>query len=406
MRLDEWQKYLDAQFVDEEKGAKPVKDASVRTTPEKGTDAKKARQTSLPLGDDAWVPESPPVVLPAPEEKPAGPRLESRPDDAPQSDRPSIQAPRRRGLVTSEERALLEAPFPASLSQEKTETPAAPSTRPEIRRHPAAPETPRSQPFGPPPTLQADIPQFESYLPSTHAAIQAEADTPQERALLPEEAPAAPVTGQSSDMLTGAFSVLMPISTYPLRRPAAAPPAATPVPPEEDTAPESVNAPRRVPRSRARHARNVRPEYVPSGLSAADLWATVPRHVQTLLALGRMEEIEEEVAQSSYKRPFQETRKELIERLLDPILSLEDTARVLNVCPTTVRRYTNKGILTYYRKEPDRPTTGGNSEKETRQRRFRLSDILAFLETQQTALEADRQAERRSGVAPQMSAED
>jgi hypothetical protein len=157
---------------------------------------------------------------------------------------------------------------------------------------------------------------------------------------------------------------------------------------------------RRVPLSRARHARNVRPENVPSGLSAAELWAQVPKHVQSLLALERID-AEKEIAQFSYKRPFQEKRHELIGRLLDPILSLEDTARLLNVCPTTVRRYTNKGILTYYRKEPDRPSNRSASKKETRQRRFRLSDILAFLETQQSAIEADRRAEQSAAMRKQ-----
>ena len=56
----------------------------------------------------------------------------------------------------------------------------------------------------------------------------------------------------------------------------------------------------------------------------------------------------------------------------------------------------NKGILTHYRKEPERPSAN-TTERETRQRRFRLSDILTFLETQQSALEADRLEER---VAP------
>lgn len=74
----------------------------------------------------------------------------------------------------------------------------------------------------------------------------------------------------------------------------------------------------------------------------------------------------EEVAQNSYGR-FKETREEMLKRLLDPIISLEDASRILNVCPTTVRRYTNKGILPHIR-------TAGN------QRRFRLSDVLSFLE--------------------------
>jgi len=74
----------------------------------------------------------------------------------------------------------------------------------------------------------------------------------------------------------------------------------------------------------------------------------------------------QEVAQGSYEE-FKETREELLQRLLDPEVSLEDAARILNVCPTTVRRYTNRGLLKHFR-------TPGN------QRRFRLSDVLAFLE--------------------------
>ncbi len=45
----------------------------------------------------------------------------------------------------------------------------------------------------------------------------------------------------------------------------------------------------------------------------------------------------------------EETREELLARLLDPTLTLEETARILEVCPTTVRRYTNKGILPHER---------------------------------------------------------
>jgi excisionase family DNA binding protein len=93
------------------------------------------------------------------------------------------------------------------------------------------------------------------------------------------------------------------------------------------------------------------------------MWSRVPRHVQLLVSVP----IDDEVAQKSYKVPFRETREDLIRRLLDPPMSLEDTARVLGVCPTTVRRYTNRGQLPHYR-------TIGN------QRRFRLSDVLAFLE--------------------------
>ncbi|HXG23307.1 MAG TPA: helix-turn-helix domain-containing protein, partial [Chthonomonadales bacterium] len=115
---------------------------------------------------------------------------------------------------------------------------------------------------------------------------------------------------------------------------------------------------------RAKHARNVRPTDVVEEMNAATLWSLVPKHLQTLLALGT-----EEVAQNSYKRGFKESRLELIQRLLDPTLTLEETARLLNVCPTTVRRYTNRGLLTHQRTPGD-------------QRRFKLSDVLAFLEAQ------------------------
>jgi excisionase family DNA binding protein len=88
-----------------------------------------------------------------------------------------------------------------------------------------------------------------------------------------------------------------------------------------------------------------------------------PQQLQNLL-----QSAQDEVAQNSYKA-FKESRAGLIERLLDPPLTLEEAARILNVCPTTVRRYTNRGILKHFR-------TAGN------QRRFKLSDVLAFMESQ------------------------
>ena len=92
-------------------------------------------------------------------------------------------------------------------------------------------------------------------------------------------------------------------------------------------------------------------------------WDRLPRHLQTLFASS-----DKEVAQNSYKA-FKESREDLIQRLLDPTVSLEEAARILNVCPTTVRRYTNRGVLKHFR-------TAGN------QRRFRLSDVLVFMEGQ------------------------
>lgn len=99
-------------------------------------------------------------------------------------------------------------------------------------------------------------------------------------------------------------------------------------------------------------------------------WDRVPRHLQTLFG-----STGNEVAQHSYKA-FKETREELIQRLLDPTVSLEEAARILNVCPTTVRRYTNRGVLKHFR-------TAGN------QRRFRLSDVLVFMEGGQARADAE-----------------
>lgn len=67
------------------------------------------------------------------------------------------------------------------------------------------------------------------------------------------------------------------------------------------------------------------------------------------------------------KKSPRKTREHLIENLLDPIITLDEAAVILNVCKTTVRRYTNGGKLKCLR-------TPGN------QRRFRLSTVLEFLE--------------------------
>lgn len=71
----------------------------------------------------------------------------------------------------------------------------------------------------------------------------------------------------------------------------------------------------------------------------------------------------------------EESREQLISRLLDPTLTLDETARLLEVCPTTVRRWTNKGALPCER-------SAGN------QRRFKLSSIEAFLRSREIAMPA------------------
>lgn len=163
---------------------------------------------------------------------------------------------------------------------------------------------------------------------------------------------------------------------------ASAPPEPANEQPEAATAPDSEvgsarsavpSTSRAKPTKRAPYTRSVKP--LPPPQSIEELWQRVPRHVRLLVELG-----DDEVTQKYYDRRFKESRRELVERLLNPSLTLEDTARLLGVCPTTVRRYTERGLLNHYR-------TPGN------QRRFRLSDVIAFLEARQQAQEA-RQRKR------------
>ena len=332
MRLEEWQKFIESQFLEDG-------------------------------GVQEREPESPEAIEPTePGAKPtAGVEIKAesaaapvaRPDFpyAPVTVKPTVDA------ASHEAKPLFAPPDAADIPKMTL-----PFAEMETATAPAPPvaETPEPS-YRQTLDFDADIPDFASYMPSARSDASQAAPSPAFEAKTERRAAAPDIDASETDAAGSDAAVRIA----------------------------------RNPRTRARHARNVRPENVASGLSAAEMWADVPRHVQTLLALERIEE--KEIAQSSYKRPFAEGRLELIERLLDPILSLEDTARLLNVCPTTVRRYTNRGILTHYRKEPERngdlvrPT-----ERETRQRRFRLSDILAFLETQQTALNADRESERAS----------
>ncbi len=75
----------------------------------------------------------------------------------------------------------------------------------------------------------------------------------------------------------------------------------------------------------------------------------------------------DDVTAHYYQGEFKEDRQELIRRLIDPVLTLEEVSRLLGVVPATVRRYTNRGWLECFR------TKGG-------QRRFRLSQVVRFIE--------------------------
>lgn len=92
------------------------------------------------------------------------------------------------------------------------------------------------------------------------------------------------------------------------------------------------------------------------------IWEALPKTIDFLMSY-----FDDSVAAKYYGGGFEESRQELIKRILDPQLTLEETSRLLGVCPATVRRYTNRGWLKHHR------TEGG-------QRRFRLSDIGRFVE--------------------------
>lgn len=93
------------------------------------------------------------------------------------------------------------------------------------------------------------------------------------------------------------------------------------------------------------------------------VWEALPKNIEFLCSF-----FDDSVTANYYRGEFKESREDLIRRLLDPELTLEETSRLLGVCPATVRRYTNRKWLTHHR------TQGG-------QRRFRLSDIVRFVET-------------------------
>lgn len=92
------------------------------------------------------------------------------------------------------------------------------------------------------------------------------------------------------------------------------------------------------------------------------IWQYLPKNIDFLSSF-----FDDSVTANYYRGEFKETRQELIRRLLDPELTLEEVSRLLGVCPATVRRYTNRNWLSHHR------TKGG-------QRRFRLSGVVRFVE--------------------------
>jgi len=148
--------------------------------------------------------------------------------------------------------------------------------------------------------------------------------------------------------------------------------SAKPIQPEaqsEDEIPAHVRAVqpgRRVSEThkRTRNVKHVDAEQLSTKLAGGELWNLTPKHIQTLMAAGSAA-----TEQNSYELALRESRIDLISKMLDPNLSLEDAARLLNVRALSVRTPVAKGLLTHQRASGD-------------QRRFKLSDVLSFLETQ------------------------
>lgn len=106
----------------------------------------------------------------------------------------------------------------------------------------------------------------------------------------------------------------------------------------------------------------VQREITPMNDAIKDVWGSLPKNIEFLSSF-----FDDKVTAHYYRGEFKESREELIRRLLDPELNLEEVSRLLGVCPATVRRYTNRDWLGHHR------TKGG-------QRRFRLSGVVKFVE--------------------------
>lgn len=92
----------------------------------------------------------------------------------------------------------------------------------------------------------------------------------------------------------------------------------------------------------------------------------------------------DEAAVATRQRHRAETRSQMLERLTNPLLSLHEAGVILNVCASTLRRYSDSGTL------PHERTSGG-------QRRFRLRDVLALLDEREEQRQAARRRRRTRG---------
>lgn len=383
--LDRWleENYLDTnppveetEATEEQNAAEPAEAALLEPV---------ARSTPLaqPLDAMAAAPSEPVRApeRPIPRPEPPQPRPHT---EATQQHRPPMG---RSGVVAGRPVPAIEQ-FIAILAEPASPEPPTPSARTEPPRPPVeeprpVPEPPRTiqtdiVPQAPVPTmLEATAPQAVQLpeLPIAESKVQqplpsSRPEAPTEPAVTVAPAPDKPLSSPSDAAPARRTSADVPLETPP----SVAEPSGTVAPtvPLATTAREEAAAEAPPRKRRGRPAKRVPPPEMAPPLTSEEFWALVPRHIRTLINMGQ-----DEGVQRSYRRRFKESRLALIERLLDPTLSLEDTARLLNVCPATVRRYTNRGLLRHHRTKGD-------------QRRFRLSDVLAFMEAQQSGEIEDR----------------
>jgi excisionase family DNA binding protein len=348
MRLEDWQKWLDSQFLDDdvplpqEEAARPAPTAAAEPSSQQ---AAVSPQTYAPTDSPAAsVTASAHVAAPPAAYTPLPSAIPTAPPPAPAApdthlvddvDVPSIE----RYLPFLRTTAARNEPPPPAADTALDETPAADAAIQDITSVSAPSDTPAEDKQEPITAGEEPISGETELSP----VATTESSAPHSSADSPPDAAAGATDNEAQGEL-GFASELPPVSRF-------------------------AGGARRIAisRKRVRTARNARPAEHVESVSADEFWNLVPRHVHSLIAMGS-----DDVTQHSYKRDFRESRLELIQRLLDPTLSLEETARLLNVCPTTVRRYTNRGLLRHQR------TTGD-------QRRFKLSDVLAFLESQSRA---------------------
>lgn len=312
MRLSDWKKHVEEM----EKG---VKSGPAPPTPQENPAPKPAPPVSGAVPRPAAPAEAAPVPGAA-----AGLETSSeviaRPVEAPKA---SAQPPSAAKAPAPETRAQSQAPPTAPASDEARQKPAAR-------------------------TANLQIPEFEDFV----SFLREPAGSQTHPAPSPESAPAKPHAPARQPDQAAAPRPAKDSTSEQKAQAAPAAPAAPPKP--EASRPDD-------PRAGSDAPKPVAP--------APATTTTKPRRKVARRATALSEIEAREVAQNSYKRSFEESREDLVQRLVDPILSLEDTARLLGVCPTTVRRYTNRGLLACLR-------TVGN------QRRFRLSDVVAFMKAQ------------------------